>query len=155
MQIRAYQPADLDAVLRLNVESLQPVRDIPVVSASYTDLHQIETAYGPPGCFLVGEVDGEIMAMGALRVEDAATFEVKRVRIAVGHQRRGYGARLMAALEANAVAAGVRRVVLETTIQQTAAQRLYEALSYRETGRHRVENARGVFDVIAYEKLLG
>jgi GNAT superfamily N-acetyltransferase len=62
---------------------------------------------------------------------DAETAELKRMYVAPTVRGRGLGRRLVAALEAEARALGVRRLVLETGVRQAAALALYRATGFR------------------------
>jgi GNAT superfamily N-acetyltransferase len=83
------------------------------------------------GTFLVVYWDGTPVGCGALRLVDTETAELKRMYVSPTVRGRGLGRRLVAALEAEARALGVRRLVLETGVRQAAALALY-----RGTGFH-------------------
>ncbi len=70
----------------------------------------------PGGCFLIARRGEEILGcVGLVPVEDrAGTAEVKRLWVAQAARGTGLGTRLMAAIEAQARAAGVSRLVLDT-----------------------------------------
>jgi ribosomal protein S18 acetylase RimI-like enzyme len=87
------------------------------------------------GEFLVGETDGRIVAMGALRRVNATTALVKRMRVLPAFQRRGWGQMILTALEQRAVELGYRTLELDTTEQQIAAIAFYRKNRYVETGR--------------------
>lgn len=77
--------------------------------------------------------DGEaLLGMAALRRLDAAHHEVKSMRTAPGHLRRGVARALLAHLLAQARAAGATRVSLETGTAPMfdAANRLYEVAGF-------------------------
>lgn len=90
------------------------------------DLHNIEETYlKGDGEFLVAELDGEIVAMGALRASGTGRAELKRMRVNPRYQRRGLGELILEQLETRARELGVRILQLDTTVAQTAAQHLY------------------------------
>jgi PPOX class probable F420-dependent enzyme len=62
----------------------------------------------------------------------------------------------MAALEARAIELGATAIILDTTVEQVPAQRLYEAIGYTETGRTTVtyENMGQTYDIVLYRKQL-
>jgi putative acetyltransferase len=68
---------------------------------------------------------------GALRLLDADTAELKRMYVCPEARGQGIGRRLLGALEAEARAFGVRRLVLETGVRQAAAMALYQATGFR------------------------
>jgi ribosomal protein S18 acetylase RimI-like enzyme len=113
------------------------------------DLDAIEEEYLESGGeFLVGEVAGEVVAMGAFRPVDDETVEITRMRVAPDHQRRGYGRRMLDALEAEARERGYAAFELDTLARQAAARGLYEASGYRETERRTI----GEYEVLFYRK---
>ncbi len=83
------------------------------------------------GIFLVAYRDGNPVACGALRLLDGETAELKRMYVAPAVRGKGLGRRLVTALEAEARALNVRRLVLETGVRQTAALALYRATGFR------------------------
>ena len=70
------------------------------------------------------------MGCGALRLLDAETAELKRMYTAPAVRGTGLGRLLVAALEAEARALGVRRLVLETGVRQYAALALYKGTGF-------------------------
>jgi len=94
----------------------------------------VEQFVPPPGVLLVGLVDGVAVAMGGWRAIDfgdgVATVEIKRMYVPEVGRRRGFARRILAELEARAVAAGAKRAVLETGDQQPEAIALYEVCGY-------------------------
>ena len=83
------------------------------------------------GAFLVVYQGENPVGCGAVRLLDAETAELKRMYVAPTARGRGLGRRLVAALEAEARALGVRRLVLETGVRQAAALALYRATGFR------------------------
>lgn len=149
--IRRYEEADRDDVWALHNRAL-------AVSGAHAgngpwddDLHNVAAVYlATGGEFLVGLLDGRLVAMGALRRTAPDRAEIKRMRVDPAFQRRGFGGAILAALERRAAVLGCPFLHLDTTVIQTAAQRFYLAHGYREVGRSVV----GGFDTILYEKRL-
>ena len=100
------------------------------------------------GEFLVGVMDREVVAMGALMRISPEQAELKRMRVRPGLQGRGYGQAVLDALHHRAGELGYSRLRLDTTLQQRAAQRLYLKNGYNEAGR----GVAGPFDCIFYER---
>ena len=151
IEIRQYLPGDKNAVWTLHNEALAETGAQPGNGPWDDDLHDIDGHYlSPGGSFLVGLVDGKIVAMGALKRIDEAAGEIKRMRVAPRHQRRGYGEAVLLALENLAQRLGLSQLKLETTDVQLAAQQLYKKNGYRETGRGRMNK----FNVVYFEKSL-
>jgi GNAT superfamily N-acetyltransferase len=125
---RAELTADVSRALidSLNAE----LRDIyPEPGATHFHLDPEEVADGR-GIFLVVYREGTPVGCGALRVLDAETAEVKRMYVSPTARGKGLARRLVAALEAEARALGVRRLVLETGVRQAAALGLYRASGF-------------------------
>jgi putative acetyltransferase len=101
----------------------------PEPGANHFDLDPDEVAEGR-GAFLVAYRDGVPVGCGALRMLDGETAELKRMYVAPAARGTGLGRRLVDALEAEARALGVRRLVLETGTRQHAALALYRATGF-------------------------
>ena len=92
----------------------------------------------PEGLFLVGfDEDGTAVAMGGYRVLPAGssptgpgTAEIKRMWVHPDARGRGYARAVLARLEAEAAAAGLRTLVLNTGPQQPEAIALYLSSGY-------------------------
>jgi putative acetyltransferase len=101
----------------------------PEPGANHFGLDPDEVAPGR-GAFLVVRLHGTPVGCGALRRLDAQTGELKRMYVAPSARGTGLGRRLVAALEAEARALGLRRLVLETGTRQHAAIALYRATGF-------------------------
>jgi len=85
------------------------------------------------GVYLALDADGTPLGHAALRrleVDGAVEWELKRLLTVAAARGRGIGALLIAAVEADAAAAGATRVVLQTGVKQPEAIGLYEKLGY-------------------------
>lgn len=149
--LRRYTSADQEAVEHLHVFALQQTGAYLGRGPWDDDIYAIEKVYlNHQGEFLIGECDGLVVAMGALRRTSPERAEVKRMRVHPDYQGRGYGQLILDALEARARALGCRTLHLDTSILQIAAQKLYEKNGYREVGRGTIRQ----LEVILYEKQL-
>ena len=97
-----------DLIAALNAE-LRGAYSEP--GANHFALDPTEVAPGR-GAFLVVVLDGKPVGCGAVRLLDDETAELKRMYVARELRGRGLGRRLVAALEAEAIALGARRLVL-------------------------------------------
>lgn len=165
--LRRYEPSDRDAVRDLHERALRDAgayaEDLP--AGAEADLDDVESAYlDACGEFLVGERDGEVIAMGAFRPfdgsdafdypeSDVPTAEIKRMRVAPGHQRQGVGERVLGVLEERARDAGFERLVLDTGVEMEAAQSFYENRGFEQVGRE--EFPEYDVAVLLYEKWFG
>ena len=158
--LRRYTPADQQAVEHLHVLAIQQTGAYLGRGPWDDDVYAVEEVYlKNHGEFLVGEYDGLLVAMGALKRTDPERAEVKRMRIHPDYQGRGYGQRMLDELEACARALGYRTLHLDTSLLQIAAQRLYEKNGFREVGRDTYQqwidkDISQPLEVILYEKQL-
>jgi len=103
---------------------------------------------GSGGEFLVGILEGDVVAMGAIKRDSPDVAEVRRMRVRSDLQGRGYGQAMLDALHCRAAGLGYSTLHLDTTVQQRVARRLYLKNGYREVGRASI----GPFDYIYYER---
>jgi putative acetyltransferase len=82
--------------------------------------------------YLLAWRDGVAVGCGALRRIDASTGEIRRMFVTRGARRDGVARALLARLEADALALGYRRLVLETGVKQKPAMALYRASGWRK-----------------------
>ena len=149
LRIRRYEPGDREAVWRLHNEALDAVGAHLGNGEWDDDLHGIEGAYLEAGGeFLVGVLDGRVVAMGALRRISQEVAEIKRMRVEPALQGRGYGQALLDALHGRAAELGYSTLRLDTTVHQRVARSLYEGNGYGEARRGRI----GPFDCVFYER---
>jgi GNAT superfamily N-acetyltransferase len=86
----------------------------------------------PAGQFLVAYRDGEPIGCGAVKHRAGGPTEIKRMWIAPAARGLGLGRRLLAELEACAVAGGARVARLETSGVLTEALALYRSAGWVE-----------------------
>jgi len=84
--------------------------------------------------FLVARVGGRAVGCGALVIGGQGEAEIKRMFVEPRMRGRQLGRRLLAALEKQAEAAGVRVLRLETGVRQPAALALYRSHGYAKRG---------------------
>jgi putative acetyltransferase len=101
----------------------------PEQGANHFRLEQHEVAPGQ-GAFLVAYSHGEPVACGAIRLLEAATFEIKRMFVVPEVRGRGVSRLILNALEAEAKRLGANRLVLETGTRQLAAISLYRSAGF-------------------------
>jgi GNAT superfamily N-acetyltransferase len=82
--------------------------------------------------FLVGLVDGEAVACGALQHLGDGVGEVKRMYVLPAHRGRGLSREILAAIEELARVQGLHTLRLETAPFLTAAVGLYTSSGYSE-----------------------
>ena len=150
LTIRRYESSDRDAVVELHRIALDLLGVYAEDRSVDADLNHIEEVYLQSGDFMVGFYDGRLVAMGALRRTRADRAEIKRMRVHPDYQRRGFGQAILDALEQRARELGYKELHLDTTVQQTAAQRFYEKNGYVMVREGKI----GQFDCLFYEKTL-
>jgi len=140
LSIRRYQSGDRERVQKLNRVAM---RETPewVPGAPDTDLADVPGHYlDGSGEFLVGEWEGDVVATGAYHALDdwmaeqfddhAARAELTRLRVDPDFQGRGFGTRIVEALERRARQNGIRAFALNTGAKNDRARRFYEALGF-------------------------
>jgi GNAT superfamily N-acetyltransferase len=100
-----------------------PARSIPADDGELTP---------PAGLLLVATLHGEPAGCGALKFHGDSPAEIKRMWVTPAARGLGLGRRLLAELEAQAAARGVRTLRLETNRALAEAIGLYRASGYRE-----------------------
>lgn len=147
--IRTYEESDREAVWALHNAGLHQFASHGGNGSWDEDLHLIEEVYlRNGGEFLVGIVDGEPVAMGTLRRKTEDTAEIKRMRVRLDMQQRGFGSLILRKLEERAVELGYSKLILDTTVQQMPAQKLYLKHGFREVRRMQIAG----FHCILFEK---
>jgi GNAT superfamily N-acetyltransferase len=151
LAVRRYAAGDHDDVVALHRLALEDV-GAAVPGPWNDDLDAIDDVYiRPGGEFLVGLLEGRIVAMGALRPDGIERAEIKRMRVHPDQQRRGFGRAILFSLEATAVRLDFQRLFLDTTTVQTGAIAFYQAHGYLQTATGTFDT----FDVLTFEKELG
>ncbi len=151
MHIRRYTESDFESVWRLHNEALLSTGAHLGNGPWDEDLRNIEKTYIETGGeFLVGDIDGEMAAMGALKKTSEKSAEIRRMRILPAFQGRGLGREMLSVLESTALRLGFTHIHLDTSVRQTAAVALYTKHGYRVTGRGRIRD----LDILYFEKYL-
>lgn len=149
LHIRRFNHGDLESVIELHHLGLDQFGANAGPGPWDDDLDDIPGHYlDTGGEFLIGTIEGRVVAMGALRRVSDDTGEVKRMRVRPELQRRGLGAKILDRLESTAKELGYSRLVLDTTTNQAPAQAFFRNHGYRETRRDLSEP----FDLLYFEK---
>lgn len=150
MDIRRYRTEDNQAIRDLHVRALTAIGAFVESGSWDADFDDVEGVYLRGGEFLVGTIEGRIVAMGALRPAGPERGEIKRMRTDPALQGRGYGQTILSLLEDKAQQLGFTALQLDTGEIQKAAQHLYEKNGYKEVRR----DLLGKYPSIFYEKVL-
>jgi putative acetyltransferase len=126
------EPLDSPAALRLiTALNTELSARYPEAGANHFRLDPEEVAPGR-GAFLVAYDGEEPVACGAFRRLDDQTAEIKRMFVVPARRGQGLGGAVLAALEEQARAGGVVRLVLETGVRQPEAIALYRRFGFRD-----------------------
>jgi len=150
LKIRRYEPSDYEAIWQLHNIALAATGSHVGNGWWDDDLHNIQSEYFDKcGEFLVGIIDTQIVAMGALQSKGTDRAAIRRMRTHPDFQGRGFGQTILETLEYRARELGYIMLELDTTVLQASAQRLYLRNGYKEIARQTVR-----FETIFYEKQL-
>ena len=101
----------------------------PEPGACHFRLEAPEVADGH-GAFLIAFRSGHAVGCGAIRRIAPQAGEIKRMYMVPPERGRGVGRAILSALEAEARALNLTRLVLETGVRQEAAQALYQRAGF-------------------------
>ena len=133
--IRPFVPADQLAARRLILEGLGEHFGV-IDETCNSDLDDITATYVTPGHrFLVVEDVAWLIGTGALVIENASVGRIVRISIAPAWRRRGLARQVLQCLIADARAAGLTRLWVETNDDWLAAINLYRAAGFQEYDR--------------------
>lgn len=97
------------------------------------EIANLATLYGPPrGCLLIARDNDELAGCVALRSQEPAVCEMKRLYVKPPYRGAGLGRALAESIVGRARKLGYSRMVLDTLPSMTEAQPLYESLGFRE-----------------------
>ena len=139
--IRSFKPGDLPVCSTLYREGLIGGRIAENDTA--LDIDDIEQAYMcSPDChFWVAEGDnGEIWGMIGVQGHEQGVGEIRRLRVAQDHRRRGIGSALMEQALKFCHDRGYIKIALDTFMEREPAIRLFEKFHFRHS---RTRNVNG------------
>ncbi|HLV98857.1 MAG TPA: GNAT family N-acetyltransferase [Ktedonobacterales bacterium] len=146
LNIRRYQSSDSDIVWKLHNDAMVPTGAHLGNDSWYDDVLHIDEVYLQNGGeYLVGEYDGQVVAMGGLKRTTAERAEVKRMRVAPEYQRHGFGQAMLEAIEQRAKELGYATLHLDTGVTMLAAQGLYRKNGYQEVSRGTIAEVEVIF----------
>jgi putative acetyltransferase len=116
-----------------------------------SELNQLSEMYGPPlGCLLLFRFDEIFVGCGGVRRLSDGVCEMKRLYVRPVGRGMGLGRTLATGLVRKAAALGYSRMVLDSLVEMTAAQKLYRSLGFRETAPY-YDNPRPGFVYMALD----
>ena len=131
IRIDDLQGAPIAALLQVHLDAMH--QHSPPESVHALDL---EALRHPSITFWTAWDGDALMGCGALKTHSTTHAELKSMRTATGHERKGVARALLRHMEATARARGVQRISLETGPHTPflAAQKLYASEGFVECG---------------------
>jgi ribosomal protein S18 acetylase RimI-like enzyme len=144
VKIRSFKREDLPACSTLYREGLVGGRIAENDTA--LDIDDIESAYmsSPESHFWVAEGDGgEVWGMVGVQGHEQGVGEIRRLRVAQEHRRRGIGSALVEQALKFCRDRGYLKIALDTFMEREPAIKLFEKFHFRHS-RTRVVNGKEV-----------
>lgn len=152
MRLIRYQPEYQEPMLALNRSAMEGFALGMSQLQEEADLVGIEDVYlRSRGEFLVGIIDGRLVAMGGFKRLSDGVAELRRMRIAQDLQGKGYGTLLLQELEQRALQSGVRTLCLAPALRRRLTLQFYRKHGHQETGR----SFYGAVETVQFSKKLG
>ncbi len=124
------EPARQDDVLELIAASDAYMASLyPAESNHMIDIDELERA---DFRLFVARDNGKLVGCGGWKKTGQDTAEIKRMFVSPSARGSGIGRRLLHAIEADALAAGIQLIQLETGVSQPEALGLYRRQGYHE-----------------------
>jgi GNAT superfamily N-acetyltransferase len=137
LEFRNFKKEDTEMIIKFHERVLIETGGFLPPGGSYDDdMKNIEEVYiKPGGCFVLIEEGNSLIAMGALKIISNNEAEIKRMRVEPSRQRQGLGQKIIDYLLSHAKNRGIKRVILDTSMLQKAAQQFYEKNLFVEYDR--------------------
>ncbi|MFH1368631.1 MAG: GNAT family N-acetyltransferase [Elusimicrobiota bacterium] len=146
---RRYKKSDCDAVGELHLAALQSAGVLVSRGPWDDDLNDIEGIYiNNQGEFIIAELEGVIIGMGAIRQVSEGIAEVKRMRVEPGFQGKGIGSQILIMLEKRAKELDYKELQLDTSSKLHRTQKFYTERGYVEFDRQ----TKGDHDLVFFKK---
>ncbi|MEO5717407.1 MAG: GNAT family N-acetyltransferase [Chthoniobacterales bacterium] len=150
MELIRFAPEYQNSILTLHRKAMSGFTTGMGQHEEEADLTAIEQVYFRDGEFLVGLIDGKVVAMGGFKQKSPTTAELKRIRIEPELQGKGYGTQLLQELERRAAERGFSTLWLETARARSRTLAFYDRHGYKQVG----DGSYGAVEVVAYSKQL-
>jgi len=164
LRIRRYEPDDREAADAVIEAALRHANAYFEDAPALVDGDRLAEYVEEGGEFLVGLLDGELVATTAFRppkgvaadlaTADDDTAEVKRMHVHPDHHRQGFGQAMYDELEARASDAGYDRLILSTSARQEPAHAFYRQNGYEQTGQTTVDIDDATLGILVFRKNL-
>jgi ribosomal protein S18 acetylase RimI-like enzyme len=132
--VRSFKPTDLPACRKLYIEGL--IAGKIAENDTGLDIDDIESAYmNVPGChFWVAVLPGgEVAGMIGVQQHDEGVGEIRRLRVAKGHRRKGIGAALVETAVKYCQEHQYLKLTLDTFMEREPAIKLFEKFRFRHS----------------------
>jgi ribosomal protein S18 acetylase RimI-like enzyme len=129
LKLRDAEDSDFSEVIELHYSGLNESGSLSADKSLDEDLFNIEYFYDGKNnkLLLALNEDDKIVGMGAIKKISGTTCEIKRMRVASHSRRQGIAQKILNYLiEYAGSSLGARTLTLDTSVNQIAAQRLYE-----------------------------
>ena len=135
--IRSFRPADLPACRKLYVEGLLGGK--LAENDTGLDIDDIDAVYmhTAGNHFWVAEIGGQIVGMIGVQHHDQGVGQVRRLRVAREHRRRGIGSALLETAITFCRENQCLKVALDTFTERSAAAEMFQKLGFRPGGTRR------------------
>ena len=162
IDIRRFQDGDGERVRELNAAAMATTPEW-IADMPDEDLDAVQDHYLPDDSeFLVGTVDGRIVAMGAytppdewkreyVELEDGVA-ELTRMRVDPECHGQGFGTAIYGELAQRAQGDGYRGFVLDTGAENEAARGFYETLGFESQRVLEIEYKQQLLKLVIYLK---
>jgi len=136
MRFVRYRPEYQESMLALHRSAIIGLTTGISQRDEEADLMHVEQNYlNAGGEFLIGLLDGEVIAMGGFKRLSNTSAELRRMRIRKDLQDQGYGNQLLRKLERTAFQSGIRTLSFETAKARPLTLEFYRKNGYQETGQ--------------------
>src|SRR3989344_4280519 len=148
--VRRFENKDKESVYDLHIKAMKHAGILIETSNARSewdkDLDDIEGIYiNNEGEFYVATVGDVLAGMGALRKVDAATAEIKRMRVEPALQGKGIGKMILDKLIEKAKELGYKKLILDVAEKQKGAQHLYESRGFKEYKRGKLGGQETIY----------
>lgn len=128
MTLRDYRAQDYEALCEIDHQCFPP-------GIAYSR-EEIAASVEQPGVIVVvAEESGTVAGFAMAYPMPGKRGHISTIDVLAQHRQCGLGTRLMAEVHHRLLAAGARRVILETAVDNAAAIRFYEKLGYTAVRR--------------------
>jgi GNAT superfamily N-acetyltransferase len=137
--IRSFKPADLPACKQLYTEGLL-TGSLPPNDTGY-DIDDIAGVYlsRPENHFWVAHLEGgEVVGMLGVQHHEKGIGEIRRLRVAKGHRRRGIGSALLETALHFCQAHGDVKVTLDTVMDRLVAVEIFAKFHFKHQNSKRI-----------------